>query len=210
MKKKLKSILLRVVIFFTLIIALFFLQYRPWNLSWGATDAEVARIMAGDGIVDRPNFIATRAVTIQASPEDIWPWIIQIGYKRAGFYSYDRLDNDNVPSARRIIPEFQNLKVGDWIPLTKSSYIRVKELIPCRLLLYVYQDRGVPIFTWAWGLYKLDNNHTRLVTRIRWRHNDSLRNPPQFSNHACPLPEASIQRPCESNLLCPTAGFLRF
>ena len=50
-----------------------------------------------------PTFEATRAVTIRGRPEDIWPWIVQIGYKRAGFYSYDRLDHDGIPSAERIL-----------------------------------------------------------------------------------------------------------
>ncbi|UCC43607.1 MAG: hypothetical protein JSU65_10765, partial [Candidatus Zixiibacteriota bacterium] len=72
--------------------------------------------MAGDELHENPNFNATRAVTINAPPEEIWPWIVQIGYGRAGFYNFDQLDNGGVPSAWRIIPEHQNLKVGDFIP----------------------------------------------------------------------------------------------
>src|SRR2546430_14943412 len=58
---------------------------RPWQLRWGATDEEVARAMSGDDVVKRPTFNATRAVTIQARPEEIWPWLVQIGITRAGW-----------------------------------------------------------------------------------------------------------------------------
>ena len=72
---------------------------RPWQLRWGATNEEVARAMPGDDVVKRPTFNATRAVTIQARPEEIWPWLVQIGVTRAGWYSYDWLDNLGKPSA---------------------------------------------------------------------------------------------------------------
>ncbi|MCL5961159.1 MAG: hypothetical protein M1358_17945 [Chloroflexi bacterium] len=91
---------------------------RPWQLRWGATDAELARSMPGDDIVQRPTFVATRAVTIQARPNEIWPWLLQIGCRRAGWYSYDWIDNLGTPSAERIIPELQHLEVGDLIPMS--------------------------------------------------------------------------------------------
>src|SRR5437868_4353687 len=94
---------------------------RPWQLRWGATDEEVARAMSGDDVVKQPTFNATRAVTITARPEEIWPWLIQIGVTRAGWYSYDWLDNLGHPSAERIIPEFQHLAVGDVIPLSPDG-----------------------------------------------------------------------------------------
>jgi hypothetical protein len=62
---------------------------RPWQLRWGATDEEVARAMPGDDVVQRATFNATRGVTIQARPEQIWPWLVQMGFNRAGYYSYD-------------------------------------------------------------------------------------------------------------------------
>jgi hypothetical protein len=77
---------------------------RPWQLRWGATDDEVASVMPGDDVVQQPTFDATRAVTIQARPEAIWPWLVQMGMTRAGWYSYDWLDNLGRPSAQRIIP----------------------------------------------------------------------------------------------------------
>ena len=81
------------------VVVLFSNVYRPWARTWGTTEEEVLRAMPGDQIVPQPTFEATRAVTIDASPEQIWPWIIQIGYRRAGFCSYDRLDNDGIASA---------------------------------------------------------------------------------------------------------------
>ncbi len=149
------------------LVAFFYSVYRPWQLSWGATADEVTRPMVGDGLVMNPTFNATRAVTVNAAAERIWPWIVQIGYKRAGFYSWDILDNDGIPSAERIIPEYQDLKVGDWVPLSKEADAEVVDMEPNRRLLLVFQSGGT--VTWAWGVYKIDAERTRLVTRLRWR-----------------------------------------
>ena len=156
--------------------ALFQLVYRPWQRNWGATDEEIGRSMPGDEIIPGANFVATRAVTIRGRPEEIWPWIVQIGYRRAGFYSYDRLDHDGVPSARRILPEYQDLAVGDRVPLSNTADAEVRALEPGRaLLLMVGRDPALPeAFTWAWGLYPEDGDHTRLVTRLRWRHDSAF------------------------------------
>ena len=85
-------------------------------VDWGATDDEVARLLPGDGDVPQPTFNATRAVTIAARPDEIWPWLIQIGVTRAGWYGYDWLANLGHPSAERILPEFQRLAGGDVLP----------------------------------------------------------------------------------------------
>jgi hypothetical protein len=147
--------------------ALFQFAYRPWQLTWGATSSEVNRSMPGDEIVKNPTFNATRAVTIEASPGRIWPWIVQIGYGRAGFYSWDILDNDGIASAERIMPEHQGLKVGDLLPLARGSSARVAEMEPLRHLLLVFPP-DTPA-TWTWGLYPIDSTRTRLVTRLRVR-----------------------------------------
>jgi len=142
--------------------------YRPWALTWGSTDEEIARPMPGDEVLVQPTFNATRAVTIEATPEEIWPWIVQIGYRRAGFYSYDLLDNDGIPSAERILPEYQMLEVGDLIPLSKTANVRVTELEPPRFMVLVFEVEDTwSNATWVWGLYPEDANHTRLVTRLR-------------------------------------------
>ena len=88
---------------------------RPWYRRWGATDAEVQRTLPGDEFVPRPKSELTLAITIEAPAAQVWPWFLQIGCQRAGWYSYDLLDNGGIPSADRIIPEFQHLEVGDTV-----------------------------------------------------------------------------------------------
>ncbi len=152
------------------VVVLFSNVYRPWARTWGATEEEVLRAMPGDEIVPQPTFEATRAVTIDASPEQIWPWIIQIGYRRAGFYSYDRLDNDGIASAEQIIPEHQGLAVSDLIPLSRTVDAEVRLLEPGKfLVLVVAPPDTTENWTWAWGLYEQDSGQTRLITRLRVR-----------------------------------------
>lgn len=93
---------------------------HPWTTRWGATDAEAARRLPGDDVVADPGFNETRAITIAAPSQDVWPWLVQLGGGRAGWYSYDRIDNAGVPSAARVVPELQNLAVGDVIPMADS------------------------------------------------------------------------------------------
>jgi hypothetical protein len=151
----------------------FFGLYRPWHLSWGASREELARMMPGDEIVRRPIFNATRVVTIDARPEDVWPWIVQIGFGRAGWYSIDLLDNLGRHSSERILPEFQPFEVGDLVPLGpgEGSGMFVKEFIVNRSMLWWTGKDGQT--TWVWGLYPTSGGATRLVTRVRaplsWR-----------------------------------------
>ncbi len=136
--------------------------YRPRQLRWGATGEEVARAMPGDEIQQQPIFNATRAVTIQARPEQIWPWLVQIGYKRAGWYGYDMLDNAGIPSADRIIPQLQHMEVGDAVPIWAGINFKVVTVEPDRYLVWESSDHSC----WVLGLYPVDANHTRLVWRI--------------------------------------------
>lgn len=164
----LKRLLLSALVAFLALIGAYFLLIRPWHLTWGATDEEVRRPMPGDGIHANPSFNGTRAVSVEAGPEHIWPWLVQMGYRRAGFYSYDRLDNDGIPSADRIISEYQSLKVGDRVPMAESAYAEVLEMHPPHLMLWVFRGKGQwENATWAWGLYEEDAGHTRLVSRLR-------------------------------------------
>jgi len=142
---------------------------RPWQLRWGATDEEVGRAMPGDDVVKQPTFNATRAVTIQARPEEVWPWLVQIGCKRAGWYSYDWLDNLGIPSADRIVPELQHVAVGDLIPMSPDGKQGqwVKDFEPNQWMLW-WDNRGD--VTWCWELAPLDERQTRLITRVRMRY----------------------------------------
>lgn len=153
-----------IIAIITLVI-LYFAWIREWQMTWGATTEEVNRYMAGDELLDDPALNATRAVKIKALPEQVWPWLVQMGYKRAGFYSFGKIDNGGMPSAERIIPEYQNLKVGDLIlPLLK-----VVEMEHNKSMLWVFQKGAGPWqdATWSWGLYKIDDEHTKLVSRLR-------------------------------------------
>ena len=116
---------------------------RPWALRWGATKEEAARPLPGDGLVTKADYLATRAITVHAPPHDVWPWLVQIGSGRAGWYTYDRIDNAGVPSATEIIPELQRLAVGDLIPMVagKDIGLRVKELEQPRRMLW-WDERG--------------------------------------------------------------------
>jgi hypothetical protein len=151
----------------------FFFVYRPWHLRWGATREEVDRTMPGDEVVPAPIFNGTRGVTIEARPEAIWPWIVQIGFGRAGWYSYDLLDNFGRHSAEGLVPELQHIAVGDLIPMApgKNSGMRVKEFEAGRSMLWWEKHH---LTTWAWALDPLPGGRTRLVTRVRarpsWRH----------------------------------------
>ena len=139
---------------------------RPWQLRWGATGEEVARAMPGDDVVKQPTFNVTRAITIQARSEEIWPWLVQIGIKRAGWYSYDWIDNLGIPSAERILPEWQHVTVGDLIPMSPDGKQGqwVKDFEANQWMLW-WDNQGYA--TWYWGLYPQDDSQTRLITRVR-------------------------------------------
>ncbi len=88
---------------------------RRWYRYWGTTGEERRRIFPGDEYVPRPKSEITGAITVHALPDCIWPWFVQLGCRRAGWYSYDLLDNGGVPSTERILPEYQRLEIGDIV-----------------------------------------------------------------------------------------------
>lgn len=93
----------------------YLLAIRPRLLRWGATDEEVSRPYPGAELVPNGTRGATMAVTIDAPPARVWPWLVQMGYGRAGWYSWDHLDNMGEPSADRIHPEWQDIHLGDFL-----------------------------------------------------------------------------------------------
>jgi hypothetical protein len=149
-------------------IVLYLRVFRPWQLRWGARDEELRRPLPADEIVERPTFNATRAITIEATPDEIWPWLVQVGVNRAGWYSYDLLDNLGRPSAREIIPEFQDTKVGDVMPMSPDGKqgVPVIALDPPRSMTWGTR----PDITWVWFLEPQTDGTTRLITRIRCRY----------------------------------------
>ena len=147
---------------------------RPWHLRWGATDQEVRGAMPGDDVVPRAQFIATRSITIDEPPDRVWPWIVQLGYGRGGFYTYDLIDNGSQPSAERILEEYQHPAAGDLMPMFKELHglaiaYTVTAFETDRWMVWVHRptvnDR--PDSTWTWRLTPLPGGGTRLVTRMK-------------------------------------------
>lgn len=164
-------------IIFMLILALLYFGFiRNFQMTWGASADDINRKMAGDELLIDPEMNATRAIEIKATPDEIWPWICQIGYDRGGFYGFDKLDNGGHPSADSILPEYQNLQVGDSIPGGEYKgkifhILEVVEVDPKREMLWVFL-KGTPWegATWSWGLYRIDDERTRLVSRLRQKY----------------------------------------
>jgi hypothetical protein len=160
------------------------LAVRPWLLRWGATAEEASTPLPGDDLVPSAAYTTTRAVTIRASAESIWPWLVQLGQARGGFYTYDRLEQiagAAIRSADRVVPEFQQLAVGDTVLLSPVGGPKVAVLEPgCALVLSQTMDlrtaRSIPPvpatrwamdWTWTFALRPLPDGTTRLLVRTR-------------------------------------------
>jgi hypothetical protein len=139
---------------------------RRWHSRWGATAEEVSMSMPGDDLVPGCQVTWTRAITIDAPPDSVWPWLVQIGFGKAGFYSNDLLDNRGHPSADHIDPQLQRLQIGDWVPMfskvDETTAFRVHSIEAPQQLVWSKPDS-----TWAWRLTPVPPSRTRLVTRIR-------------------------------------------
>ena len=138
--------------------------WRPRMLRWGATDEEARGWLPGDEVTPNPRVQSTRAITIDATREQVWPWIVQMGFERAGFYTHEwveRLLADpryvEGHNATRIHPELQDLKAGDLIPYGVGVYARVHDIEPLSHLVAAE----------AWVLRPLPEDRTRLIVRYR-------------------------------------------
>ena len=167
------------------------LLIRPWQLRRGATYAEVRRALPGDDLVPDPKCGYTQAVTIRAPASEVWPWLVQIGYKRAGWYTHDFLHRlvgiagsvgDERGSAKRIIPELQDLTIGDLIEIAPGMGYTVAGIEKDQaLILQSRMDTArweslsgndpLPekylISSWVWYLEEVDEKTTRLIVRVR-------------------------------------------
>lgn len=149
---------------------------RRWSLRWGATHDELGRELPGDGLTPAADLVSTRAISIEAGADDVWPWIAQLGQGRAGFYSYDFLENlagADIHSAGTIVDEWQSIGVGDVVHLAPEVALTVAAVEPRRaLVLHAGTSMGpmlVPYdFTWAFVLRELPDGTTRLVVRERY------------------------------------------
>jgi hypothetical protein len=143
------------------------LLWRRHRLTWGATRGEAMRSMPGDQLLPCAPLVSTRAITIDAPPKAIWPWLVQMGPGRGGAYSYDWIQNLfglNMHSANEILPELQDLAVGDVQQLGKHGpRLRVEILDPGHAFVLRSDDDA---WVWQFELLPLDDG-TRLVSRNR-------------------------------------------
>lgn len=148
---------------------------RSRYLRWGATAEDVQIALPGDGLLRRCDVSATRAISIAVPPVAVWPWLVQLGQGRGGFYSYDSLENLfglNIHSAANVVPEWQSLDIGSAVDFAPGVGLRVAELQPQQALVL---RGGLPIagpspydFTWAFVLRPGPGEGTRLIVRERY------------------------------------------
>jgi hypothetical protein len=155
--------------------------FWPWMSTWGATREERQSALPGDDLVPNANIQTTKGLTIEAAPEDIYPWLLQLGVDRGGMYSYDWLENLvglNVHTVDAIVPEYQNVQVGDFWRFTPEDYVLnpgpglfVKELRPDAAVLLCFGMENKPddacIDTWQFVLEPQTDGRTRLLLRSR-------------------------------------------
>lgn len=154
---------------------------RPWHVRWGASDAEVQAALPGDELVPNPVAVTTRAITIHAPPEAIWPWLVQLGQGRGGFYSYEWLENTllgcDIHNSDTINPAWQTLAPGDLVkmrpdPALPPAYV-VAEALPDKALLLGHhvglgRDPATPwAESWQFVIVPLDADSSRLIVRSR-------------------------------------------
>ncbi len=137
-----------------------------------ASREERARPLPADPIVPEPMGTITNAVTIDAPPERVWPWLAQMGAGRAGWYAYDRVDNGGARSAQRLMPEYQDVAPGDILPAVpgaKDAFV-ITVVDPPSDLILTGPDAGTargPRVSWEFLLQPLERGRTRLIARVR-------------------------------------------
>jgi len=157
--------------------------FDPWQRHWGATPTETAGALPGDGLTEEPVEQCTRAISIAAPPDRVWPWLVQMGADRGGFYSYDWLENLfglDIHNADRIVPEWQHLAVGDmvWANRARTGGWVVEKVVSNEALVMkvadaatgraVRRSEGVGFeFQWTFALRPDADGGTRLLIRER-------------------------------------------
>ena len=190
-RRKLMEIIGLLVLGVVVLGAIYAFVVRPWHLNMGSTKDEVQRSLPGDELVPTPKFQWNQAVTINAPAAEVWPWVVQIGNQRAGWYSWDALHrlmgvagsvDDPRGSANRIILELQNLKVGDEIRMMPEDmgapgYAVVANEPERTLVTHIDDENGA---SWVWVLDPVDAETTRLIVRFRQRWEPGLANSLMF------------------------------
>lgn len=152
-------------------------------MRWGATDAEAKEHLTGDDLTPSAKLQTTHAITINAPLTDVWPWLLQIGQGRGGFYSYDWIENLlglKMRNANEIKPELQEMHAADQVPLSPDgkTALPIDILIPRRTIVMHTEGGDLTPFavmqpglyrslTWSFHVRKIDDNTTRLIERTR-------------------------------------------
>jgi hypothetical protein len=144
------------------VIGTYLVIVGPWQRRWGATDQEVHHPMPGDALLGPDAHSTTRAITVDVSPEAVFPWLLQIGYGRGGWYSYDWIDNDGKPSVEWIDPALKPLAVGDRIDMLPGFGPVVREIAPNHHIV-----SGGETDSWCLLVEPTADDRTRLISR--WR-----------------------------------------
>lgn len=168
---KLVGILLGLVILVVVLMA----AMLPWMDRWGATDDEIITTLPGDDLVPAPAVSYNRAVTIDASPQNIYPWLMQMGAERGGMYSYSWFETNilrcELINADRVHPEWQDLKVGDKVRMCPGDWgppaYEVALLEPDRTMVLGHRENGAWLDVWQFVLVPQTDGTTRLVLRSR-------------------------------------------
>jgi hypothetical protein len=177
--KAFRTITLRLalgLLFAALLVAGLFAFTLSLIPTWGATEAEVARALPGDGLTSDPNLLWTNAITVDVPPERVWPWIAQIGDTRGGFYSYTFIENRvgslvgaegyrvSYTNANEIHPEWQNPQPGE--PLIQGM-LKVRETQTGQYLLAESIQPSPLLWIWCWYVEPTtDGSGTRLLSRF--------------------------------------------
>ena len=154
------------------LLAAYALFVRPRHLRWGATEEELKMSLPGDELVEHPKLNATHAITINAPVEDVWPWLVQVGQTRGGFYSYTWLETlvgCAMHNADQLVTEWQDLKVGDEVWLhPKAPPLKALAIEPGRAIVLEK--------SWTFFLRPIDAHTARLIIRGRGEFNPDLKN----------------------------------
>ena len=175
--------ILSIIAVFIILTLVYSSYIQPWFQKWGATDEEIRATWPGDDVVPGSSVVYTRAITIKAAPSEVWPWLVQIGQDRGGFYSYELLENilgSDTHNADRIVPEWQRLDVGNIVRMGPkkgiwaNSFNIVGGIVPEKSLVLITPGesptRSASIHgngTWSFTLVPVDGKTTRLIIRGR-------------------------------------------
>jgi hypothetical protein len=163
MRKKVLFVLFGVLLFLAALVL-----YAEWSVR--ASRLERTRVLPGDELIPQSIGVVTHAITIHGAPPHVWPWLVQMGSDRAGWYAFDFIDNGGHPSAQRILPQFQDIQVGTVFPAlpgAKDVFV-VAQFQPYRSLVLAWRSpSGAYLSTWSFSLDETSPGTTRLITRGR-------------------------------------------